>query len=502
MSALPDPVLDHAVDTARARERAGRLDEAAALYARVLTLQPAHKRAALALGSLLNRRNRPGEAREVLEAAAAARPGDAHLLNNAGLYRMDGGDIAGALACYRRAAADFPVAASNALLALHYDDTATAADLFAAHEAWGRTQRRRTRIGFVSGDFRRHSVAYFLEPVLRHYDREGYRVTLYHTLDQCDGTTATLRALADRYQPLHDFDDDAAAAVVKVHGIDVLVDLAGHTAGNRLGVFARRAAPVQCTWLGYPDTTGLPQMDYRLTDAVCDPAGSESRHAETLLRLGGGCHCYAPPEAAPPVAPPPVLANGYVTFGCFGALQKYSDSALDLWVSVLRACPGSRLLLKNRAMADAACAATLRRRLETRGIGAERVTLLPQTVEATDHLARYARVDIALDTTPYAGCTTTCEALWMGVPVVTLLGDACRGRLGASVLASAGLQGWIARTERRFVDRALLLARQPETLERTRRTLRARLRASALLDGARFTRRLESVFDNCLETAR
>jgi protein O-GlcNAc transferase len=279
--------------------------------------------------------------------------------------------------------------------------------------------------------------------------------------------------------------------------VDVLVDLAGHTAEHRLLMFARVPAPVQVAYLGYPNTTGMPrsQMHYRLTDALADPPGDADRlHTEELVRLPDVFLCYRPLDDAPPVAPCPCGTTGVVTFGSFNTLEKVTAAQIGLWAQILRRSPGSRLMLKNKSLGDAAVRERVRAAFAAHGVDGERLVLAGPEREPARHLARYNEVDVALDTFPYAGTTTTCEALWMGVPVVTLAGATHRSRVGLSLLTAVGLSELVATAPQQYVDLALAMAGDPPRLKALRETLRDRVRTSCLTDAPRFTRHLEAAY--------
>jgi predicted O-linked N-acetylglucosamine transferase (SPINDLY family) len=285
--------------------------------------------------------------------------------------------------------------------------------------------------------------------------------------------------------------------MIAADNIDVLVDLAGHTAGHRLGIFAHRPAPVQVSYLGYPATTGLSRIQYRLTDALADPPGTtEAQHTERLVRLPASFLCYAPPagEQAPPVNEPPSLASGQVTFGSFNDASKVSDRVLALWARVLTAVPGSRLVLKNKGLADQSVRQRIRDLMRAHGVEGDRLELLAFKPDLTTHLACYQAVDIGLDTFPYNGTTTTCEALWMGVPVITLAGEAHVGRVGTSLLSGVGLGQLCADSEEAYLATVTALAGDAGRLRELRAGMRERLRRSPLLDAAAFTRALEQTF--------
>jgi protein O-GlcNAc transferase len=396
-------------------------------------------------------------------------------------------------------------ARSGRLLALHYLDGVSRGALLAEHRAFDAAEPdapafapantpepgRRIRVGFLSPDLRSHSVAYFLEPLLAHLDPGQFEVVLYHDHPVVDAMSERLRGHAALWRHVAGLPNASLEAAVRGDAPDILVDLAGHTGQNRLALFARRLAPVQVTYLGYPDTTGLREMDYRLVDAVTDPVGEADRfHSERLLRFAPTAWCYAPPDCAPVPARAPGDA---VTFGCFNNFSKVTDSTLRCWSSILAAVPGSRLLLKGHGLTSPAIAERLRGRLARIGIDPDRVELAGRSPGIAGHLEAYGRVDVALDTSPYNGTTTTCEALWMGVPVVTLLGDRHASRVGASLLTAVGRSDWIAANPSEYVQIAVRLAGDAGRLCRFRLGLRNTVRGSVLMDHAGQAARLGSV---------
>lgn len=430
------------------------------------------------------------------------------------LYREQG-DARGSIQAHRRAVELRPSSAapfSHLLLALHYDypldSKAVAGEhrLFAERfeaslrHAWpkhvpDRNPDRPLRVGYVSPDFRRHSVACFMEPILRHHDRRQVEVFCYAQVAHPDEITARLRQFADHWRDISRLDDIAASECVLRDRIDILVDLAGHTADNRLAMFARKPAPIQLSYLGYPDTTGLSAIDYRVTDASADPPGqTESLYSETLLRLPHHFLCYRPPDEAPPVSPPPSLASGIVTFGSFGAMAKLNRPTLSLWAGILKAVSCSRLVLKNWSFADASVAKNTHDLLVSLGLEASQIELLPPRLPWAEHMADYAGIDIALDTYPYHGTTTTCEALWMGVPVVTLAGPVHVSRVGVSLLSAVGLPDLIAHREADYHRIAEDLATNPTGLTELRSALRSRMAGSPLCDATAFCRDLEQAY--------
>jgi protein O-GlcNAc transferase len=418
------------------------------------------------------------------------------------------------VAAYRKAVSIRPDHArtlSNLLFCLNYDDKLTNAELLAAHREWDeryghevprptsyaneRAPGRRLKIGYVSPDFRAHSVAYFLEPLLKAHDHQAVEVFCYAEVARADRVTEYLRGFADHWLITVGLSDDELTERIRGDGIDILVDVAGHTADNRLRVFARKPAPVQATWLGYPNTTGLSAIDYRIVDAVTDPPGQADAWAsEKLLRLDGGFICYGGLEGAAPPAPPPCLTTGHVTFGSFNNPGKISNATMDAWASLLERLPDARLLLKGKSFTDPTACALYRARLAERGVAAERVELMATVPSAAAHLAVYDRVDVALDPFPHNGTTTTCEALWMGVPVVTLRGDRHAGRVGASLLGQIGLTDLLANSVEEYIEIAAALANDRSRLADLRRSLRPRMEASPLCDSRAFARKMEAAF--------
>jgi predicted O-linked N-acetylglucosamine transferase (SPINDLY family) len=275
--------------------------------------------------------------------------------------------------------------------------------------------------------------------------------------------------------------------------------VAGHTGGARLGVFVRRAAPVQVTFLGYPTATGIDVMDYRVTDARVDPPGADDAGPEAPLRLPHSYFCYRPPADAPPVGPLPAPGAGHVTFGSFNNLAKASAATLDLWAAVLRAVPASRLVLKNRSLVDSVTRMRIAERLDARGVDPARLAMSGWEAATHSHLAWYHRVDVALDSFPYNGATTTCEAMWMGVPVVSLTGATHAARMGCSILAAAGAADLAVESPAAFVDRCVALVADLPALAARRAALRATLAASPLLDEEPYVRELERLYRSALE---
>lgn len=356
-----------------------------------------------------------------------------------------------------------------------------------------RDPERRLRVGYVSGDFRRHSCASFLRPLFAAHS-DAVEIVAYSENPRDDEVTDALRAHVRTWHWITGLGDSAVAELVHRDRIDILVDLSGHTAGNRLPTFALKPAPVQVTWLGYPATTGLTEIDYRLTDPRADPpdSGADAAYTEQLYRLPDAFLVYEPDAAAPPVARDDDAT--VVTFGSFNHLPKVTPEVVATWSEILRAVPGSRLIMKAKRLGDREVARRYTALFATHGIGAERLELIGWQTAPADHLALYHRIDVALDPFPYNGTTTTCEALWMGVPVVTLAGDHHAGRVGVSLLHAIGLESLIAPSRPAYVERAVALAVAPNERAALRATLRDELRASPLCNAPLFARQIETAF--------
>jgi predicted O-linked N-acetylglucosamine transferase (SPINDLY family) len=492
----------------------GKLDEAVAAYRQAIGIKPDLPETHSNLGGALAAQGRLDEAVAALRQAISIKPDYAAAHSNLGGALAKQGRLDEAIAAYRQAISikpDYAKAFSSLLLCLNYDDRSTNDQLFAAHREWDerygqraprftvypndRDPARRLRIGYLSPDFRQHSVAYFVEPLLSGHDRQKVEVFCYAETTRPDSVTTRLQGLADHWLVTVGLSDQRLAERIRTDGIDILVDVAGHSAGNRLLVFARKPAPVQVTWLGYPNTTGLKAIDYRLVDAVTDPAGEADAWAsETLVRLEDGFLCYRGLRDGPEPTPPPCLKTGTVTFGSFNNPAKVSTATFDAWAKVLSRLPQARLILKGMSFADAATRALFFARLGDRGVSTERVEIMAWLPGSAEHLALYHRVDIALDPFPYNGTTTTCEALWMGVPVITLRGHRHAGRVGASLLTQIGLTDLIASSIDEYVEIAAALVGNPGRLDELRRALRPRMAASPLCDEGAFARKMEAAF--------
>jgi len=491
--------------SAQALDEMGFAEEAIALLAPVAEQHPADWQACVRLANLLRARDAFDAATATMERTVAANPGAGGAIETLAILYRDAGRIDEALALYERVAALHPgVATAHSVVLFHELYRAhDRAELAQRHRVWGRRfappgavagfanppqAERPVRIGYVSADFRRSSAAPFIEPLLAARDAARYHVVCYATVRERDAVSERFAALADGWRDVAALDDNAFAARVREDAIDILVDLNGHTRGNRLPAFGRRLAPVQATYLGYGATTGVAAIDYRITDAVIDPPGPAERYySERLVRLPDAMWCFTPPAEAPPPGAARPAGEG-VTFAVFNNFSKVTPVALESWAEILARAPGARLLWVG--VPPGQTQARTRAPFARRGVAPERLTFHGRLSYA-EYLALHQQADIALDTFPYTGGATTCDALWMGVPVLTLAGDAVPARSGCSLLSALGLGDWIAQTPEDYVARALRLANARAPLADLQASLRARMAASALCDAPRFMRGFE-----------
>lgn len=355
---------------------------------------------------------------------------------------------------------------------------------------------RKIRIGYLSRDLRSHSVGYFAQAMIEHRDRERTEVTCYNGAAVSDAVTERCRRAADRWVDVPSMPDAALDQRIRADRIDILVELAGHSAGNRLTALVAKPAPIIVTALGYPNTTGIPAVDYRLVDALTDPPGTEAHATETLWRLDPCFLCYRAPDGMPervPV-PPGTAGTGPITFGSFNALQKISPQVVEAWSALLNRVEGSRLIVKCGAFDHEGTRQRVLNEFARAGAPRDRVELLRPNKSQAEHLGLYGRIDIALDPFPYNGTTTTCEALWMGVPVVCLEGSVHAGRVGLSLLSAIGLRDLVGRNVEDYIEIAARLAADRPRLQHLRQTLRETVASSVLCDAAAYGRRLDSAY--------
>jgi protein O-GlcNAc transferase len=501
------------------RQHAKSLGGAEATFREAAALDPDSHEIIRALGAILQERSLPSEAVDVLRRAIALDPTDAHAYNDLGnayfsLQRWEETEAA-----FRTAIAlapTFKIAqralVSTKLMASLYDDKVTAEEGFEQHRAWGaqtvaevsavaarmspfansRDPERRLRVAYISGDFRNHSVGYFFHPLLAHHDPGEIDAFCYSENDKPDDTSAALRRLGGTWRDTFALTDEALRAQLRADTIDIAIDLAGHTAKSRVRALAVKAAPVAATWLGYPATTGLSTIDWRITDEIADPPGAERFYTEKLARLPGSFLCYeAWGRDTPEVAPAPAEASGRVTFGSFNNPQKLSVSTITSWAAILARVPLSRLLLKAPTFIDPGLRQHFLDLFMRQGIGTDRIEFRGFAATSASHLLTYGEVDVALDPFPYNGTATSCEAMWMGVPIVALIGDKHSGRVGLDLLTRVGLPDLAAPDLPAYVASAAALAQDLARLRQIRSTLRERMRGSALCDGKAFARSFE-----------
>jgi protein O-GlcNAc transferase len=492
--------------------RQQRLSEAEAAYRQATQLAPDLAGAYVNLGNVLELQGRAVDAEEVLRKALQLQPGFAGAYVNLGIALKSQGKPKEAIDAYRQALAleATPSTQTNIFGCMHYIAGFSAEDLYTEARRWDalyakplaprvfehdndRTPARRLRIGYVSADFHRHPVGFFVLPVFANHDKEQFEVFAYADVHGRDELTQRFAGYADHWREMTGMSDELFTKQIRADRIDILVDLAGHTGENRLLVFARKPAPIQVSGGGNNDTTGLDAMDYLLSDRFHTPTGSERYFSETLSRLPNDYVCYAPPDYAPAVALPPCQRRGYVTFGCFNNIAKINSEVIALWAQILAALPGARLKLQTRELSDAGTRERYHSLFAAAGIEPQRVDLAGR-VSHERLLATYADIDIALDPFPYSGGLTTCEALWMGVPVITLTGKTFAGRHSTSHLSNVGLPELITTTPEQYVATTLALAQDPQRLTTLRQNLRERMAASPLCDAKGYTRDLEAAY--------
>ena len=461
------------------------------------------------------------EALECFEQAVEINPKIATARNNIGNLLKDRARGMDALPQYQKSMElnpDDRDAPSNYLLCHMYIPDMDPKLVFEEHKKWGISTTKKSppafkfkpreagakiRVGFLSADLCHHPVAYFIEPIFRSYDRDRFEFVAYGDQRKSDEFSAHLSKQVDLWRETSSYDDRALAKLIHEDRVDILFELAGHTAYNRLGVFALKPAPVQVSYLGYPGTTGLPAIDFRITDNFADPQGTtEHLHTEKLIRLPGCAWCFEPDAVAPEVAPLPALKNGYVTFGCFNNMAKLNPDLFETWAEILLRVPGSHLHLKARTLTDDGVRKELKSYFTDRGIEEDRLDFFGHTRKIVEHLSHYHSVDIALDSFPYHGTTTTCEAMWMGCPVITRAGKTHVSRVGVSLLNAVGLPEFIAQTPEEYIQMAVNLSADTEKLSNLRAGFRDRLTASDLMNAPLFAKRICEILPRMLAQGR
>jgi protein O-GlcNAc transferase len=545
---MPQFTIQQAFALALQHHRSGQIQSAEQLYREVLSLQPDHADALHNLGLIAHQSGRNDIALNLLHQAVRLKSDSADALTNLGNVLRSVARLDEAIAAYSKAVAlqpnflnahfnlastfiltgqlDDAIAAcrnvlildpshveahSNLVLFLNYHPGIDPAGVAQEHRQWNlrharplarfiqphpndRDPHRPLRIGYVSPDFHEHAVSRFALALLANHDRDRFQIFCYAQVLSPDSVTKEYQQCAHTWRNIVGVADAEAAQLIRRDKIDILIDLAGHMTGNRLLVFAQKPAPVQVTYLGYPATTGLETIDYRFTDALADPPGmTEAYCTEQLVRLPQTAWCYQPPQPSPPVAPLPAQQNHHITFGSFNNFTKVNPPLLDLWAQILHRVPDSRLMIKAKALCADSVKRGVQQRMSDHGIAPDRLDLRAW-VPAADHLGLYHQIDIALDTYPYHGTTTTCESLWMGVPVITLAGPSHVARVGVSLLTTLGLEHLIATTPEQYIRIATTLATDIPRLKSLRRSLRSRMQQSSLMDAPAFARHIEATY--------
>jgi predicted O-linked N-acetylglucosamine transferase (SPINDLY family) len=521
-----------ALDTLIAQEKFG---DAEKICRSAIELVPSNSEFIMKLGAILLHQDKVEEALPFFEQALGIEPNNPAILSNMAVALKRQGRLDESIA-HSRKALTFSTGDhgrySNLLLAMIYAASISPEDIASTAREFGerladpllrrrplirnKDPKRKLRIGYLSQDFRNHAVNYFVEFLPKLHGRGQFEIFAYSSAVSEDHITARLKPTFDHWRNIKTLDDDAAADLIEADEIDILIDISGHTGYNRLLVFARKPAPIQVTWLGYPATTGMKAMDYRITDAYAEPPGkTEHLNVETLWRLPEIFCCYGAHESNPAVIDhPPFEDNGYITFGCFNNFTKVTDPVLEAWAEIMARTPNSHLLLEiadldgpqiiqensGKASLPLLSADTERQkfrqkimdRLHRLGLPLERVILEPR--RNSNQFVLYNKIDIALDPFPCVGGTTSMDTLWMGVPLVTLAGRHFASRMGVTILPNAGLPELIARNTDEYIQLAADLASDQDRLRSLRHNLRDKIVASPLMNKERFTRNMEAAY--------
>lgn len=497
----------------------GRLHEAETFYRQALIYDPEYPAAYNNLGNILIEQGRIKEAIACLQENLKINPYVADAHNNLGNALKELGQLNEAIASYRQALKinpNFSVAHSNLIFSQNYIDNlspeirlqealrfGTLASQRVQHPftSWNiKPENNKIKIGFVSGDLRNHPVGYFLEGLLKHLDKDRFELSAYSTTPFEDDLTQRIKSHFTSWLTINSISDESAAQAIHHDGIQILIDLAGHTAKNRLSIFSHKPAPVQVSWLGYFATTGLKQIDYILGDPYVTPETESHHFCERIWRLAETYLCFTPPDFDIPVGELPASKNGYITFGCFNHLSKINTRTIDLWSDILRALPGSKLFLKTKQLNDLHVIDKIRNQFTESGVLSE-CLIFEGSSSREDYLKAYHRVDIALDPFPYPGGTTSVEGLWMGVPVITLQGDCFLSHNGETLAHNSKQSHWIAQNEQDYVQKAKFYASDLVLLAKTRSDLRDQILASPLFNAPRFARNFEAAMMGLWEAA-
>jgi protein O-GlcNAc transferase len=495
--------------------------EAEATYRKAIELNPRHNLGLSNLGALLHNLGREKEAKEILEQALNINPQWSPTLNNLGNVHKELGNIETALEYYRKAIVADPTmtsAYSNFLLIAGYHAKLSPEQALQEARQYGAyvsaqvknkyktwlcqlpiaTGNTKIRIGFVSGDFRKHAVSFFLESLLRHLDKNKVELIAYTTQPKEDEVTALLKPHFMKWQPIYGKSDRDAAEIIYQDAPHILIDLAGHTAYNRLPMFAYKPAPIQITWIGYPATTGMTEMDYILGDQYLVPVGKEQQFVEQVWRFPEVTGCFTPLVENIPLAAPPALQNGYITFGCFNNLIKMNDDVVAVWSQILHSLPDAKLHLQAQQLSEPSVLQQTCQRYAAHGIAPERLILEGKTPRL-DYFQSFNKIDIALDPFPCPGGTTTADTLWMSVPVLTMKGHNYWSSIGESLAHSVGQADWIAENKTDYIEKAKTFAGDVNALAKLRQELRSKVIASPLFDANKFARHFEDAVQGMVD---
>jgi predicted O-linked N-acetylglucosamine transferase (SPINDLY family) len=487
-------------------------EDAVKCFRHVLSLDPKSTKAYYHLGNIEKDKGQLTSAKKYYEAALDQNPNYVEVLVVLGTLCLDMADYENAHFFIQKALNSnkdkFLSIGSIHLYQLNFMPDIPRFQIFQNHLEWGDNMiasceysynpklkvKDKIRIGYVSPDFRVHSIAYFILSVLKNHDRNHFKIFIYSNVARADHVTENIRQFCHVYRNIRGMSTMSAGQLIYEDKIDILIDLAGHTHANRLDIFAMKPAPIQMTYLGYPGTTGLTTIDYRITDTIADSIDDTDHYTEKLIQIPAPFVCYQPPDNAPDVSDLPMNKNGYITFGSFNYLGKINKYVIQLWAKLLNQIPDARLVLKSRPFHDSLVCKRFQDMFASKGISEERLDLRGSNPGLNMHLSNYHDIDIGLDPFPYNGTTTTCEALWMGVPVLTITGKYHSERVGTALMQSIGLKDWIAANDVQFLKKAYLLARQPNLLSKLRQQLRTIMKTSDLCNGAQHAQRLESVY--------
>ena len=498
-----------------ALQEQGLLEEAIASCRNAIALKPDYSEAYNNLGVALQEKGHLEEAASCYQKAISLNPDYAEAHNNLGVAFQDQGRLDEATLSFQKSMSlkpDYVLAHSSLLSNFNYCPNLSREEIHNESLTWDRKyakmltekelaysntkdKNRKLKIGYVSPDFKAHSVAYFFEPLLKARNKERMEVFCYSNVMTPDHVTKRLKTETDHWRSIVGKSDEAVAKLIREDGIDILVDLAGHTKGNRLLVFGYKPAPIQITYLGFPNTTGLSTIDFRITDSFADPSGqTDGFYTEKLMRMPRTFLCYEAPENLPSIQKESFSKKGTITFGSFNNRVKINTEVIKVWSEILTRTANSRLILKAKQLTDSSVKDHLLELFRNHGVSPEQVILIEWAASSFDHFNLYNQIDIALDTFPYNGTTTTCEALWMGTPVIALKGDRHAGRVGVSLLSNVGTKGLIADSQEDYIEKAVALANDTVKLQQLQKDLRGMMEGSPLMDAVSFTRELETIY--------